>query len=355
MPVLLGVLGEADAFSEGQLGELGAAYSAGATLVALTSVVWMRGLHVRLPVALFLTAGFSALAGAAFAARYSPMLVTFLVAGVGFGGVYALMIALLAQTDDPNRSVGWQWGFGSLPGMFLLYAIPALAVPGGSAQIAFALTAGMNVVMALAAVALPDRLRSQQPNPRRAGATGDVPVIRFRVWIGLFVVFAVYLGITGGWSFLGRIAMREGIPGQYAGVVLAIATAASSLVALLAGEIGEIGARRGSMTAAVTAMLGGLALIAYWPTRLGYAIGAIVFIGLATYALTFSIGIISRLNTDQRASGLPAAALGVGSILGPAIAGHVYQADGARTMLLACGLSLIAGLIGYITVYGDRR
>jgi len=355
MPLLLGVLAGGHGFSEGQLGDIGSAYSVGATLVALTSVVWMRGLLVRSPVGLFLVLGLGAVSSAILMKSYPSMLATFLLAGIGFGGVYSVMVALLSRMDDPNRSFGWQWGLGSAPGILLLYAIPAVATAGAGVSATFLLLVAVNGVVGLAVIALPSRLKSQPTATGPARAVETVPAMNVALWIGLFAICAVYLGITGGWSFLGRIAAGARLPAQYSGTVLAIGTAVSSLVALVAGEIGELGARRGAMAAAVTAMLLGLGLIAYWPNRLGYAIGTVLFIGLATFVLTFTIGIISRLDTAGRAAGLPAAALGAGSILGPTIAGHVYEADGAAAMLVACGLSLLAGLVAYVSVYRLAR
>jgi MFS family permease len=355
MPLLLGVLADAYAFAEGQLGDLGAAYSAGATLVALTSVIWMRGLYLRLPVVLFLVVGLGAVASAAFVNRYPLLLATFLVAGIGLGGVYSLMIALLARTDDPNRSFGWQWAVGSLPGVFLLYAIPAFATPTGGVRSTFELIVVANGVMAVASVALPKRLKTQLAATRHIASAGALPNARYPLWIGLFGVFAFYLGITGGWAFLGRIAAHAGLPGPYSGTVLAIGAAASCAVGFVAGEISALGSRRSAVTLAGTTMMIGLAMIAYSPTRVGYAIGTMLFIGLSTFVLTFSIGLVARLDTAGRAAGLPAAALGAGSILGPAVAGHVYQAGGARTMLAACGLSLLMGLGAYVIAYGTTR
>jgi DHA1 family inner membrane transport protein len=353
MPVLLGVLASADGFSESQLGNIGSAYSVGATLVAVTSMLWIRGL--RLPVALFLLLGLGALTTAAVSTSYASILATFLVAGVGFGGVYALIIAMLSRTDDPNRSSGWQWGLGSIPGVLLLYAIPAVAAPGGGVAGTFLLVVAANAAVALSAIALPRRLSLR---PSATGSTSTVrtrPEMNLPLCVGLFAVFAVYLGITGGWSFLGRIAANAGLSPKYSGAVLAAGTAASSLVALAAGQIGEFGARRGGMIAAVGAMLSGLAMIACWPSRLGFAVGTVLFTGLATFVLTFALGLIPRLDTSGRIGGLPAAALGAGSIVGPALAGHVYQADGGAAMLFACGLSLLVGLVGYAMVYREAR
>ena len=353
MPLLLGILATGYGFSEGRLGDLGSAYSAGATLIALTSVVWLRGQSLRRPASIFLLLGLGALGAVGVIRGYPAMVVAFLLAGIGFGGAYSLMIAFLSRTDDPNRSYGWQWALGSLPGVLVLYALAALAVPGSAVRSAFWLVAAANALVAIAAVGLPKNL------PVQRTATGDVEQFRRErrgpLWIGLFGLFSVYLGITGPWAFLGRVATENGLSGQYSGNVLAIGAAVSSAVALAAGELGVRGGRRRAVGLAVVAMLLGLALIAYWPTRWGYAMGTLLFIGLSTYVLTFSIAGISTLGVAGTAAALPAAALGAGSIVGPTLAGHVYQSQGARTMLLACALSLVAGLISYTTVYSKRR
>ncbi len=355
MPLLLGVLAAGYGFSDGQIGVLGSAYSVGATLVALTSVIWMRGKFLRLPAALLLILGTIALAGVAFTRSDLLAVAAFGLAGIGYGGVYALMMTMLSGTANSHRSFGIQWGLGSLPGMLLLYAIPALIGVKDGVYPAIAAIVAANLICGCGAFFLPDRLTSARQAldaTRRvgfaAGGSGSVS-------IALIGLGAFYLGITGGWSFLGRIASEAGLTTKYAGTILAIATAASSAVALVAGRMGERGARRTSMATAIAAMLTGLALIGLWPTRLGYAVGSIVFIGLATFFLTFGSGIIARLDTSGRASGLAAAALGAGSILGPGLAGQLSEAAGVGAMLLGCGSSLVVGLAAYLLAHRRLR
>lgn len=104
MPLLLSVLSAGYAFSDSQLGALGSAYSVGATLVALTSELWMGGLFLRLPAMLLLLLGLGGLASIGFVHGYPLALAMFFLAGIGLGGVYTLMIALLSRTENPNRS-----------------------------------------------------------------------------------------------------------------------------------------------------------------------------------------------------------------------------------------------------------
>ena len=297
MPLLLGVLATGYGFSDGQIGVLGSAYSVGATLVALTSVIWMRGKFLRLSAALLLILGTIALAGVALTRSDLLAVAAFGLAGIGYGGVYALML--------------------------LLYSIPALIGVKDGVYPAIAAIVATNLICGCGAFLLPDRLTNANQAidaTRRvdSAAGGSGGVSSALIGLGAF-----YLGITGGWSFLGRVAGEAGLTTKYAGTILAIGTATSSAVALLAGRMGERGARRTSMATAIAAMLAGLALIGLWPTRLGYAVGSIVFIGLATFVLTFGSGIIARLEPSGRATGLAAAALGAGSSLVVGLAAYL--------------------------------
>ena len=350
MPVLLAVLAQSSGFGDGRLGDLGAAYSAGAALAAMTSVVWVRGLRMRLPAAVMLGLGLAGLGGMLWVRDYAGLLALFALAGIGHGGVFALMIALLGRTDDPNRSYGWQWCLGSIPGVALVYLAPALTTPANALWMNFGLVVLVNALAGLVLLRLPARLAplpAGRPGTRARGPAA----VSGPFAIGLFAVFAMYSGVTGGWAFLGRIAAAQGLGAQFAGIVLAIATAASSIVSLLAGELGNRGARPASMVATVAVMLLGLALLALWPGRVGYGVGTVVSIALAGFVLPFAIGLVSRLDATGRAAGLPAAALGIGAIAGPAIAGHVYQAAGPVGMLGVAGATVLAGLLAYLAVY----
>ena len=350
MPLLLAALGTAYGFAEGRLGELGAAYSAGATLAALTSPLWMAGLRMRAPALLLLLVGLGAVAGVLLVSRFVPLLLLFALAGVGHGGVFALMIALLARTADPNRSYGWQWCLGSVPGIVLVYAAPTLSTPAYGLIVTLGLVLAANVLAALPALRLPVRLQPLAA-PTAQGQADRVVAPTWPLAVGLFAVLATYSGVTGAWAFFGRIALGDGLGGSYSGTVLAVATAASSGVSLLAGEAGNRGARPLPMALAALGLGGTLLMIGLYPGRVGYAVGVIVSIALAGWLLPLVIAIVPRLDPRGRAAGLPAAALGVGAVTGPALAGHVYQAAGPLLMLMIAAGTTLAGVACYIAVH----
>ena len=351
MPLLLAVLGTAYGFAEGRLGDLGAAYSAGATLAAMTSPLWMAGLRMRTPALILLCVGVAAVGGMLLVQHFWPLMLLFTLAGAGHGGVFALMITLLSRTDDPNRSYGWQWCLGSVPGIVLVYSAPALSTPATGLLVTFGLVLASNVVAGLPALRLPARL---EPIATAAGTwrAGPGTGPAWPLALGLFAVLATYSGVTGAWAFFGRVALANGLGSVYPGIVLAIATAASSAVSLLAGEVGNRGSRPLPMLVAALGLFATLLLVALRPDRIGYGIGVVTSIALAGWLLPLVVGIVPRLDPTGRASGLPAAALGVGAVTGPAIAGHVYQAAGPLTMLIVAGGTTLAGLVAYVAVHG---
>ncbi len=354
MPLLLGALATAGGFSESQLGNIGAAYSLGATLVALSSVLWL-GRALRVPVACFLALGSVPLATLLFVSSYTLILGQFFLSGMGFGGIYVLMTALLMRAKEPTRAIGWQWALGSLPGVLLVYMVPRLGGPASSLEVAVAMTLATNLLFGLAVIALP-RSSDEAAAPEVSHLGGaSHRTSRSGLWIALGGLCLIYVGGTGVWAFLGRIATHKGLSASYAGGVLAIATAACSVMALMAAESGAARTHRVLMTGIVAAMLVGLALIGGWPSATGYAIGTVMFIGLSACALTFSASLVSRLDTAGTASGMPAAALGVGAILGPSLAGYVYQSTTAELMLLVCAGSLLLGLAAYLTAARNVR
>jgi hypothetical protein len=350
MPLLLGATGAARGFADGELGELGAAYSAGATLVALSSVLWLRS-AVRFPLLLFQLLGLGALAAMAGGVSFGAALAAYFAAGIGCGGAYALVIALISRSDDPDRAVGWQWCLGTIPGVVLLLVAAPVAARGAGLGATVALLALANLAVLVALPFAPARL-PDAPGGSVAGRAGRVPAAAL---VALFAVFAFYVAATGAWSFLGRIATDAALPAAYAGAVFSAAAAVSALVGLVVAELGVAGERPALMAGAVILMLAGFALVAGWPTRLGFAVGVVVSISLTTYALSYAIAMVPRLDVGARASGLPAAALGLGSIAGPATAGQLYQHFGTVATLGGSAATLVAGFLAYAWVQPRAR
>jgi hypothetical protein len=284
------------------------------------------------------------------------LLILFLLSGIGFGGVYALMIVLLGQTEDPNRAFGWQWSLGAIPGMALLYVIPLVAPRGPAVGAVIGLILVANFATSIPAFWLAAQLpRAATTSAERSAERVTGARARWPALVGALGLFAIYAGLTGVWSFLGRIATGEGLDRAHTGIGLALATLAAVVAAFAAGESGRAGARPAALAASLALALGGFAALAWWMGAWGYSTGAILLIGCASYALTLNTAVVSRLDAHGPGLGLTASALGAGAILGPSLAGHVFEARGLGAMYVVClGLVVFSGGV-YVLVYPQVR
>lgn len=345
LPLLLAGLADAYGYREAALGDLGSAYSAGSLLAAFAAVVWSER-YWRTPVLIGMLVGTGGLLAVLAGGRYGVVLLGFLLAGAGFGAVYSWMLSGLAVAVNPNRTLGWQWGVGTLPGMAFLYLIPGLGSGVGGVQRTFIAVLAMNLLAGLAALGLPTRL--PRPNHRSDVSLVSSPPRPAGVLVAAVALFSIYAGCTGGWSLLARVAAHNGLSPQIAGIALSIAAAASCAVALWIARLGERGGRPIWMVLSVALMIAGLVCLCVWTGLVGFTLGVMLFIAVSAYALTYCGGLIARRSRGARGAAVSAIALGCGAIAGPATAGRLFEAWGPNAMLAAAGLALFAGLWAYL-------
>ena len=344
LPLLLAGLADAYGYREAALGDLSSAYSAGALGAAFAAVLYAER-YWRLPVLIGLGLGTVGLFAVWVGGRYSLVVWGFALAGAGFGAVYSWMLSGLAVAVNPNRTLGWQWGVGTLPGMAFLYLIPSFGTGLLGVQRTVMAVLVLNALTVVAAWGLPDRLTRSALS---AGRSTAVPTTHVSgVWLATVSLFAVYAGCTGGWSLLARLATYHGLSPHFAGVALSLAAAMSCAVALWVARLGDRGGRPLWMALGGAGMLGGLACLGIWTTPAGFAVGVNLFISVSAYTLTYCGGLIARRTQGARGAAVSAIALGLGAIAGPAVTGRLFEAFGPNAMLWAAAVALVGGLWAY--------
>ena len=345
LPLLLAGLADAYGYREAALGDLGSAYSAGTLLAAFAAVLWSER-YWRTPVLIGLLVGTGGLLAVLAGGRYAIVLSGFLLAGTGFGAVYSWMLSGLAVSVNPNRTLGWQWGVGTLPGMAFLYLIPGLGTGVTGVHRTFMAVLVMNALAGLAALQLPVRLA--RPAHRANAGTDNPSTAAAGVLPAAVALFAIYAGCTGGWSLLARVASHNGLSSDSAGIALSVAAATSCGVALWIARLGDRGGRPLWMVFSVALMTAGLLCISRWTGQAGFTLGVMLFIAVSAYTLTYCGGLIARRAQGASGAAVSAIALGCGAIVGPATAGRLFEAWGPNAMLSAAGLALVGGLWAYL-------
>jgi predicted MFS family arabinose efflux permease len=315
MPALLGALARSYGLATGDLGLLAAvetlAYVVG-TYLASDKPIARLGTWV-------LGAGIAIIAGnlacVILATRIAFILfrpVVGIGAGIGFG--YALKFC--SRSVNPDRSFGILTAALSSMMVFGFQAIGHWSVTYG-ARAVFILYAGLAMIALGAAIVSRPRKLAEHAAP----ALGAFSLPSPRVLLGLGAVVLSFLAQGSIWAFLERLGVAHGFE-------LPAVTNAMSVFAIV-GIAGSLGAaalpvrvpRSLALILALTVLLPGLFLL-YAPLPLGaFTLGCAIAGFYWNFTLSLQLGILAGMDPSGRGAVLGGMVSGVGSGLGPLLAG----------------------------------
>ena len=345
LPVLAGLLADNYHLDEQRIGYLLSANTTVALAVSASAPWWIARASLRWLVPLVMAVLSGAYLSLALVPGYGALLLLEMLIGAGAGTIASICYTVMAQHADAARA----WGVKVTLDILLASAFVKF-VPGGHL---LWFTAALAVVLLVAGglgLLLPQRAAYRI---RAAGA--EVSPVSLRLappgaWLALLVLILFSIGAAGVWAFIQRLELRAGIGAADAtdifalGLLLGIGGAVAA--ALLGNRLGRV----------VPPTLMGALLV--WcvhvmaTTHLTTAF-TLALIGLnATWSfyLPYMMGLIAVRDTTQRLSSLVNAALTIGSIIGPTLAGTLIHASGyPLAMAVQAGL-IVAGVVLYVPV-----
>jgi predicted MFS family arabinose efflux permease len=353
LPLYLGTAGESKSLTSEQIGLIGTAFFLGFNIAGLSAFAWVRRVHWRnisltlLPIALF------ALYWSDQTSSYPLFLVATTIGGAAYGGLYCIAAVVIGDTTNPERWYGVKTAVESIAGMILLTVLTSNFLPSNS----FSETAvGMGVATVLLAPLLLLLPRAWQ-KAAVVGATPDVAKPRTNlaaVVCALLVVLVFYAGNSGIWAFAERMGANSDFDpaavGGLLGLTLLFGIGGSLVVAAIGHRLGS------ALPFAISA---GLVIVALICLSIPKDFNAYA-VGMCLYMIGWSAGVplalaeVARLDGDGRYVALGAPALGIGSMIGPGVAGMLYQ-DGSpiavlifsfAAMLASIALLIAAGRLG---------
>ncbi len=128
MPMVIGTMAETFTFSDSQLGDIIAVFNLTFTMIAIASLFFVRRINWKF--AAFWGSGISiaSLLAVTLTANYQSIMMLFAVMGIGLGGLYALGMAVMGDSENPDRAFGVKLGLEALPSTILLFALPVLVI-----------------------------------------------------------------------------------------------------------------------------------------------------------------------------------------------------------------------------------
>lgn len=362
MPMVVGAMAEAFRFSETQLGDIIAFFNLTYTLIAIASLFFVRRINWKF--AAFSGSGISVatLLAVTLTNQYPSIMVLFGVMGIGIGGLYALGMVVMGDSENPHRAFGIKLGLESMPSILLLFALPVAVIPQyGFQGMAYSMAATC-LVIGLLSDLLPSRgVKTETAAPLPAGQSdGTVfdgakssPLTLSLLTLAAGIIF--FSGILATWAFLEIMGTDKGFPADEVGVVLALGLITSAIGAFVAAWLGNKTGHNPPMIAIVIVNVLSLLIIWMSTSLLAFAAGTVLFTFCVNYGLAYFFGLSAEIDLSGRFVVLCATTISLGGVIGPALGGRLMEGQGFGAVLALSAAFSMLSLAIYMTVVRSIR
>ena len=364
MPMVVGAMAEAFRFSETQLGDIIAFFNLTYTLIAIASLFFVRRINWQF--AAFLGSGISVatLLAVTLTGQYQAIMMLFGVMGIGIGGLYALGMAVMGDSENPHRAFGIKLGLESMPSILLLFALPVAVIPQyGFQGMAYSMAATCLVIGFLSGL-LPSRgvktetavpLPPAQTDGTAFAGSKSSPALLTLSLLTLAASIIFFSGILATWAFLEIMGTDKGFPADEVGVVLALGLITSAIGAFVAAWLGNKAGHNPPMIAIVIVNVFSLLMIWLSTSLPSFAAGTVLFTFCVNYGLAYFFGLSAEVDLSGHFVVLCATTISLGGVIGPALGGRLMEGHGFGAVLALSASFSIVSLAFYMTVVRSIR
>ncbi len=349
LPVFVGALAETFGFSESQLGDIIAGYNVAFTVIAVSALVWIRRINWKVVSTIGVAITTVALILMTFASGFSALLIFVAIVGLGSGALYALIMAVLGDSNDPDKAYGLKLGLETLPGAGLLFVLPAIIAPKYGFNGVVITMAVVMVLLGLSTIYLPSK-----------GIKGDVVIEEnsskqkqnyLLSYLSLFASLAYVAGLVATWAFLELLGTSNDISVNTVGTVLSLGFlifggGGGFVAAMIADRWGRVF----PFVIIIAVNLFGLWQLSNFTDVTGYAIGSCLFMFSLNFALAYTFGLTAEVDNTGKLVVLSAAVVSLGAIVGPFVSGRLIESSGYNGMLMFSGACSLVTLASYLLV-----
>ncbi len=346
MPFFVGGLISELGFTQAQANLISSAEIAGMALSSLLGAAWIGRLNWR-HVALF--ALFAVLAGNLFSfyvENFQVLVATRFITGlVGHGTAFALGVAAIGNTSQPDRNFGF-----TIASQVAMGALTALIVPKTIAIYGIAGMYAPAAILAVVAMAFIPRLatsgRAQTSDSNQSKRTG----ILILPLLGLLVMIIWQMGVGPFFNNLVPYGISIELDPSDIGTALFLSTGLSIIGPLTASALANKINRNVPVCIALTVQL--LIILSFQGdiTWIGFTVRAILFQTAWNFTGPFLMGMIANLDESGRYSVLiPASQLG-GIALGHAVIASLVQGSNLVLVNYFCAGAIFLSIFLFVLV-----
>ena len=348
MPFFVGGLISELGFTQAQANLISSAEIAGMALSSLLGAAWIGRFNWR-HVALF--ALFAVLAGNLFSfyvENFQVLVATRFITGlVGHGTAFALGVAAIGNTSQPDRNFGF-----TIASQVAMGALTALIVPKAIAIYGIAGMYAPAAILAVVAMAFIPRLatsgRAQTSDSNQSKRTG----ILILPLLGLLVMIIWQMGVGPFFNNLVPYGISIELDPSDIGTALFLSTGLSIIGPLTASALANKINRNVPVCIALTVQL--LIILSFQGdiTWIGFTVRAILFQTAWNFTGPFLMGMIANLDESGRYSVLiPASQLG-GIALGHAVIASLVQGSNLVLVNYFCAGAIFLSIFLFVLVSG---
>jgi predicted MFS family arabinose efflux permease len=360
MPMVIGTMATTFSFSESELGDIIAVFNLTFTLIAIASLFFLRRINWKFAAFLGSAVAVASLLAVTLTSSYQSITILFGVMGIGIGGLYALGMVVMGDSENPDRAFGVKLGLEALPSTMLLLVLPVFVIPQyGFTGMAYAMAATC-LLIGLFSGALPSRGVKSNTVPSTKLAPVGSPILKLSsapfalslLTLAAGIVF--FSGIIATWAFLEIIGTDKGLAADRVGVILALAMISSAVGAFVAAWLGNRFGRNWPLIAIIVVNI--VSLIVIWKSAsvTSFGVGAILFTFCVNYGLAYFFGLSAEVDISGRFVALSATTLSIGGVIGPALGGRMMESQGFEAVLMFSAVCSILSLALYMIVVRTR-
>ena len=348
MPFFVGGLISELGFTQAQANLISSAEIAGMALSSLLGAAWIGRFNWR-HVALF--ALFAVLAGnllSFYVENFQVLVATRFITGLaGHGTAFALGVAAIGNTSQPDRNFGF-----TIASQVAMGALTALIVPKAIAIYGIAGMYAPAAILAVVAMAFIPRLatsgRAQTSDSNQSKRTG----ILILPLLGLLVMIIWQMGVGPFFNNLVPYGISIELDPSDIGTALFLSTGLSIIGPLTASALANKINRNVPVCIALTVQL--LIILSFQGdiTWIGFTVRAILFQTAWNFTGPFLMGMIANLDESGRYSVLiPASQLG-GIALGHAVIASLVQGSNLVLVNYFCAGAIFLSIFLFVLVSG---
>jgi len=260
--------------------------------------------------------------------------------GAASGALYAISTTLIGGTRNTPRWFGIKFTVECLVGAILLFVLPVTLIPGlGFTGVVI----GMVLMILVFAPVLAFISRRRLPEQEETSPITAIGAenTRLPVWLALASLVFYFIGASAIWTFLERLATDNQFDPSATGLMLGITLLFAVIGSALTGVIGD---RFGNFPPYIVysiMLVAGVLLLCLTDNFIVFSIGAYAFMLAWSASDGYQYAIVADVDPDGRHIVLAVPAMGVGSMIGPILAGYLYS-EGTTAWLFIMVLVTIA-------------